>query len=192
MSCARALAAGLAAAVLLAGCGSDPQSPPDVGAAGPPGRLVALELPDQGVTVRVPSAWEREEVAPGGPLLAKLTSGRSTIALWRYPRTEPLPRTKADLEATRDSLVAAVLAREPTFSVTSTRVLRGTKRRGVEIIGAGPNQGSERRTRSLHLLGEGGEVVLDQYAPSEQFATVDGDVFRTVAASLRITGPPAA
>lgn len=177
----------LAAALLAAGCGSEPQPPPDVGTPGPPGPLTELDFAEQGVRLQVPSAWKLERGAPDGPLLAKLTSGRATIAVWRYARTEPLPRTKNDLEATKDSLVAAVKTRDPEYAVTSTRILQGQTRRGVELIGTGKNSGFERRARSLHLFGDGAEVVLDQYATPEQFATVDGGVFRAVAQSLRVS-----
>lgn len=176
----------LAAALLTAGCGSEPQEPPDVGIPGPPGALIELDFAEQGVRLQVPSAWKLERGTEEGPLLATLTSGRATIAVWRYPRTEPLPRTTKDLEATKDSLIAAVKTRDPEYAVTSSRILRGQTRRGVELIGTGKNSGFERRGRSLHLFGGGAEVVLDQYATPEQFPAVDGDVFRSVAQSLRV------
>lgn len=177
----------LAAALLAAGCGSEPQQAPDVGTPGPPGALIELTFGSQGVRLQVPSAWKLEPNTSGdGPLLATLTSGRATIAIWRYPRTEPLPRTTQDLEATKDSLIAAVKTRDPGYAVTSSRILRGQTRRGVELIGTGKNSGFERRGRSLHLFGGGAEVVLDQYATPEQFPAVDGDVFRAVAQSLRV------
>lgn len=178
----------LAAAMLAAGCGSEPQSPPDVGTPGPPGPLLPLTL-SQGVVLDIPGAWKLEQGQPEGPLLTTLTSGRATIAVWYYPRTEPLPRTRSDLEATRDSLVAAIKTRDPEFSVTSTRILRDASRRGVEVIGTGTNSGFPRRTRSLHLFGAGAEVVLDMYATPDQFAAVDGDVFRDVGRSLRVRTP---
>lgn len=181
----------VAAALVVSGCGSDPQRPPDVGTPGPPGALTALDLPQQGVKLQVPGAWKSEPAPAGGPLLATYTSGRATIAVWRYPRTEPLPKTKSDLEATRDSLVAAVKARDPQYTVNSTRILRGSSRRGVEIIGTGTNSGFPRRARSLHLFGGGAEVVLDQYTTPDFFAQIDGDVFRDVASSLRVTAPTA-
>jgi hypothetical protein len=176
----------LAVTLVWAGCGSEPQQPPDVGTPGPPGALLELAFAEQGVRLDVPSAWKLERGTGDGPLLATLTSGRATIAIWRYPRTEPLPRTTKDLEATKDSLIAAVKTRDPGFAVTSSRILRGQTRRGVELIGTGENSGFDRRARSLHLFGGGAEVVLDQYATPAQFATVDGDVFRAVAQSLRV------
>ncbi len=181
----------VAAALVAAGCGSEPQRPPDVGTPGPPGPLLPLTFGSLGVSLEIPGAWKLEQGPADGPLLAKITSGRATIALWRYPRTEPLPTTRSDLEATRDSLVAAVKTRDPEYSVTSTRILRNGSRRGVEIIGTGSNSGFPRRARSVHLFAGGAEVVLDQYATPEQFATVDGDVFRDVARSLRVRQPSA-
>lgn len=176
----------LAAALCAAGCGSAPQDPPDVGTPGPPGPLTELNFAEQGVRLRVPGAWKLTRGPADGPLLATLTSGRATIALWRYPRTEPLPRTTKDLEATKDALIAAVKTRDPEYGVTSSRILRGQSRRGVELIGTGRNAGFERRGRSLHLFGGGAEVVLDQYATPKQFPAVDADVFRAVAQSLRV------
>lgn len=187
MVTARILAV-LAAALVGAGCGSEPQRPPDVGTPQPPGQFVEFTAPAQGVRMLVPGAWTIEQ-GTDGVLVAKLTSGRATIAVWRYPRTEPLPRTRSDLEATRDSLVAAVKARDPAFTVTSTRIIRTSTRRGVEIIGTGTNSGFPRRVRSLHLFRADAEIVLDQYATPEQFATVDDDVFRDVERSLRVTRP---
>jgi hypothetical protein len=176
----------LAAALLAAGCGSEPQEPPDVGTPGPPGALTELEFDEEGVRLQVPSAWKLQRGPEEGPLLATLTSGRATIAVWRYPRTEPLPRTTKDLEATKDSLIAAVTTRDPEYAVTASRILRGQTRRGVELIGTGTNSGFERRARSLHLFGGGAEVVLDQYATAEEFPSLDADVFRVVAQSLRV------
>lgn len=179
----------VAAALLAAGCGSDPQRPPDVGAAGPPGPLLPFSSATQGILLDIPGAWKLEQGPPEGPLVVQMTSGRATIAVWRYPRSEPLPRTRTDLEATSDSLVAAIKTRDPEYAVTSTRILRDASRRGVEVIGTGTNSGFPRRMRSLHLFGAGAEVVLDMYTTPEQFATVDGDVFREVARSLRIRTP---
>lgn len=186
----RALILALVAAALVAtGCGSDPQPVPDVGTPQPPGAFVEYTNAGQGIRLRIPGAWTVEQGPEGGQLVVTLTSGRATIAVWRYPRSEPLPTTQSDLQATRDSLIAAVKTRDPAFTVESSRILRTSTRRGVELVGTGTNSGFPRRVRSLHLYRAGSEVVLDQYATPEQFPTVDDGVFVDVARSLRVTTP---
>ncbi len=43
----------------------------------------------------------------------RCSSGRATVAVWRYPRTEPLPRSAEDLRRARRTLLAAAQAARP-------------------------------------------------------------------------------
>ena len=64
---------------------------------------------------------------------------------------------------------------------------RGLK--GVEIVGQGSNQGERRTVRSLHAYGNGLEVVVDAFAPVNEFARVDEQTFGPVTRSLRMFRP---
>jgi hypothetical protein len=76
---------------LAAGCGEDRTDPPDVTTPVTPAGTAAASYPDQGVTFAAPGGWR---VRPGQPpLVATVQSGTATIAIWRYPRSERLPRT---------------------------------------------------------------------------------------------------
>ena len=96
-----------------AGCGATRQRAPDTATAQPPAG-------------RPPRAGRERRAPPRAPVAGRgragrrrrcsaLSSGRATVTLWRYPRTQPLPRSAAALrQATRD-LLAATRARDPTL-----------------------------------------------------------------------------
>ena len=112
--------------------------------------------------------------------------GDAQIAVWRYARSEPLPETRSQLHAARLALVAQVERRDPTFELTSSRLVMKPGVRAVELVGQGTNAGERRSVRSLHAYARGHEVVLDAFAPPEDFARVDEQTFAPVARSLRL------
>jgi hypothetical protein len=173
---------GLIAAVLLAGCGNSRTPPPDTGLIPAPKAFRDVKFP--GVSLRAPSNWRS---FPGtAPQVATIAIGDAQIAIWRYARSEPLPETRSQLHAARQALVAQVERRDPTFELTSSRLVMKRGLRGVEIVGQGTNAGQRRSVRSLHAYGDGHEVVVDAFAPPKHFARVDEQTFAKVARSLRL------
>ncbi len=181
-----------AVAVLLTGCGNDRTPVADLSLIPAPTTFRATPLLAQGVQFRSPANWR---VADGeGTHLATVAAGDAQVAIHRYPREEPLPETRAQLAAARQALVAQIESTDPTFKLTSTRLIVKRGFRGVEVVGVGTNLANasiERSMRSLHVYGHGGEVVMDAFAPPPQFARVDRQVFGPMARSLRLSAPRA-
>jgi hypothetical protein len=177
-------------AVLLGGCGNDRTPVPELGLIPAPKDFRDTEFKAQGVQFRAPTNWRVVDGEP--PHLATVAIGDAQIGIWRYPRSEPLPETRAQLAAARQALVAQIESRDPTFKLTSTRLVVKPGFRGVEVVGVGSNlaNGSiQRSMRSLHAYGHGGEVVMDAFAPPRDFARVDEQTFAPMARSLRLTPP---
>src|SRR3712207_4957046 len=122
----RSLVAPLAAALLLAGCGRERIEPPDTVRPAAPAGTGTEAFPKDGLFLERPGNWPFRPGRP--PLVASTSNGTATVALWRYLRSEPLPREGDALETAQASLEAAVKARDSTFR------LDGSKR--VEIDGA--------------------------------------------------------
>jgi hypothetical protein len=177
----------LAAAGLVAGCGNDVTQPANIREIGPPGGFRDARFPEHGIVLSAPAGWRT--VAGRDPQVATIATGDAQIAIWRYPRSEPLPGTRAELQTARDELVRAVKSRDSAFDVASTRVVVKEGLRAVEIVGTGTNQGSRRKVRSLHAYGRGAEVVIDAFAPVEDFARVDKQTFGPVTRSLKLRKP---
>ena len=176
---------GLAAAVVLAGCGNARTSPPDTGRILAPTTFRDVKYPAQGISLRAPANWR---IFPGaGSQVATIAIGDGQIAIWRYERSEPVPETRSQLKAARKALVAQVERRDPTFEVTSSRLVVKPGTRAVELVGQATNQGQRRSVRSLHAYRQGVEVVVDAFAPPEDFARVDEETFGPVTRSLRLS-----
>ncbi len=178
------------AAVLLAGCGNERTPVPELGLIPTPKGFRDAVFKAQGVQFRVPTNWR---VVPGRETqLATVAVGDAQIGIWRYERTEPLPETRAQLAAARQALVAQIESRDPTFKLTSTRLVLKPGFRGVEVVGIGTNltnRSIQRSMRSLHAYGHGQEVVMDAFAPPREFARVDEQAFGPIARSLRLSAP---
>jgi hypothetical protein len=182
----RALIA-IAAAVALAGCGNDRTAPPDIGRIPAPKAFRAATFARDGVSFRAPTNWR---IIPGtAPQIATVAVGDAQIAVWRYPRTEPLPETRDQLQAARVALLAQVRNRDATFRLRSSRVVMKDRLRGVELVASVTNQGQRRRVRSLHAYGKGAEVVVDAFAPPKVFRRVDRQTFGPVTRSLKLRAP---
>ncbi|MEA2154379.1 MAG: hypothetical protein QOE11_519 [Solirubrobacteraceae bacterium] len=184
--CDPALAA-IGAAALLAGCGNDRTKPPDIGRIPAPAGFRDQTFIKQGVFFRAPRNWR--VIEGDAPQLATVAIGDAQIAVWRYPRTEPLPQTRDQLKAARKALIAQVQSRDPTFTLTSSRLVLKPGLRAVELIGSATNQGQRRLVRSLHAYGRKAEVVVDAFAPPRDFARVDEQTFAPVARSLKLGEP---
>lgn len=174
-------------AVALAGCGNEPSKPPTVTAPKQAFGWLDFDVPAQGVKFQRPSAWR---MTPGDPpLLATMSSGLVTISVWRYPRNEALPETLAELTVAKDALVAAAQARDPSFEVIKAKGTRAAHHPAVVIIGDETVAGEPRRVRSTHIYAASSEVVIDAFAPADQYAVVEDPIIRTLVRSFQITNP---
>jgi len=177
----------IAAALVLAGCGNARTPPPDIGRIPAPAAFRDAIFAEQGVFFRAPTNWR---IVPGAaPQVATVAVGDAQIAVWRYPRSEPLPETPDQLKAASQALVAQVRSRDPTFRLTSSRLVLKPGLRGVVLVGSATNQGQRRRLRSLHAYGRGAEIVVDAFAPPQEFSRVDEQTFAPVARSLKLRAP---
>jgi hypothetical protein len=175
--------------VLAAGCGNAATRVPDVSIPAAPRHWVPANPPG-GVHLRIPSNWDKQPAT--GPMIAAVFSGRATVALWRYPRSEPLPSGAATLRAAEKALVATVRRRDPTFRLAAARTVRVGGARAVELLGTETINGRRVRVRSTHVYAGGSELVIDAYAPPARFAALDRSVFVPLTESVRIDPAPAA
>jgi hypothetical protein len=177
-------------AAVLGGCGNERTPVPDLGVVPAPKAFREAFFDEQGVRFKAPTNWR---VVPGeSPQVATVGIGTAQIAVWRYPRTEPLPETRAQLNAAREALVAQIESRDPTFKLTSTRLVVKPGIRAVEVVGTGANltnSDAQRSMRSLHAYGRGAEVVMDAFAPPRDFTRIDEQTFGPVSRSLKLRPP---
>ncbi len=177
----------VAAGALLAGCGNDRTASPNIGRIPAPTGFRDQVFIKDGIFFRAPRNWR--VIEGDAPQVATIAIGDARVAVWRYRRTEPLPETRAQLQAALKALVAQVQIRDPTFKLSSSRIVVKEGLRGVELIGDATNQGLRRRVRSLHAYGGRAEVVVDAFAPPADFARVDEQTFGPVARSLKLGEP---
>lgn len=177
----------LLAALLAAGCGEERTRVPDVAHALPPAGFTPFAVPGTGVSFDRPKNWI--ELDPAPPLAGGVRSRTATVAVWRYPRAEPLPRGRSALDQARARLLDRVRARNPTFAVRTSVVTHLGGARGIELTGRQRIGGFTYDVRSAHLFKARAEVVIDAYAPPADFARVDATVFEPLLRSLRVTKP---
>ena len=181
------LLATVLAALTAAGCGSERLATPDLQRPAEPGPATRATFPAAGLIFDRPSAWR---FTPGTePLVTSGGSGTAVVAVWRYPRSEPLPRERPALEDAQDTLESALTARDPTFELTSSRITEADGAPAIEVEGLQTIAGQRRRVRSLHAYAKGAEVVVDAYAADQDFGTMDRKVFRPLMRSLKIDPP---
>ena len=172
-----------------AGCGRERIQPPDTVRPAPPVGTAPEAFPQAGLFLDRPGNWP---FRPGrAPLVASASSGTATVALWRYERSEPLPREDEALEDAQAALEEAVKTRDPSFALEGSKRVEVDGAPGIELRGTETIAGRRRRVRSTHVYAKGAEVVLDAYAPAEEFERVDREVFEPIVRSLKID-PPAA
>jgi hypothetical protein len=177
----------VAAAAGAAGCGNERQAPPDVTTPGPPLGTTQQSFPAAGLRFQAPSGWT---ITPGAaPLVVTITTGQATLAVYRYPRAETLPSSKAELEGALDALVAAAKTRDPTFQEIKRNTLEVDGKPAVQVRGTETVDGQPRVVRSTHVYADGAEVVVDAFAPAKDFRRVDAQAFRGVLRSLDISKP---
>jgi len=176
-----------AAALAGAGCGNTRTQPPDIEHPDPPLRSQVVDYGDAGVAFTAPANWQ--SLPADGPLVGGIRNKTATVAVWRYPRTEPLPATKRALEEVRGLLEARIELRNPTFQIRTSRLRRRGGATGIEVVGSQTIAGLPYDVRSSHLFKAGAEVVVDAYAPPGDFKRVDRTVFKPLLKSLKVTSP---
>jgi hypothetical protein len=182
-----ATACTVSAVVTLTGCGRDRIEPPETLRPAPPAGSAPESFPQAGVRLDRPGNWPFAAGRP--PLVASASSGTATVALWRYLRSEPLPRGGSQLDDAETALEGAAKTRDPTFALDETKRLRVDGEPAIQLLGDETVAGQKRRVRSTHVYAEGAEIVLDAYAPANEFARLDRDVFAPMIRSLRIGAP---
>lgn len=176
-----------AVAGLAAGCGGDSSPTTSTPAAVP---NAGGSYPQQGIRFTPPEGWS---VAEGsGSLVATVQAGTSTVAVWRFPRTERLPETKSDLKAARDGLLAAARKHDSTFNEIKTAPTTVAGNPAVQIRARETIAGQPRTVRSTHIYAAGSEIVVQAYSEAGTFRKVDADVFRPLLRSLQIKRPGSA
>ncbi len=184
-----ALLALLAAGVLAAGCGNARTPPPDADTPGSPFGFSQRKIDDAGLALRVPNGWRVTEGSP--PQVIASSTGTAVLSVWRYPRSEPLPASEAELQAALDNLTDAAKARDPGLRVRDSEVTEIDDRPAVEIVAKGTIAGRERVVHSVHVYAFDSEYVIDAYARPRDFGRVDEEVFEEVLESIELSEPVA-
>jgi len=112
----------IGAAMTLLGCSDARVAAPDITTPRPPDGTHPTAYPAAGVSLQVPNSWRAEQGT--SPLVASIASGTATVAIWRYPRTEPLPKKPKTLRAAKDALVGAAHKRDRTLRISRAAVVR--------------------------------------------------------------------
>jgi hypothetical protein len=115
-----------------------------------------------------------------------ISTGEATIAIYRYPRSEKTPRTRAELTQALELLAGAAKARDSTFKELKRARLRVDGHPAVQLRGNETIVGRPRVVRSTHIYVPGAEVVVDAFAPEQDFRRVDAQVFRPLLRSVRV------
>jgi hypothetical protein len=173
-------------AALVAGCGSD--SPSTKAPAG--GTPTAANYPAQGVSFKPPAGWSLG--AGKGALVATVQAGEATVAVWRYPRSQALPESDAELRAARDALLDVAAKRDKTFTVIKTAPTTIAGEPAVQIRAKEMIAGQPRTVRSTHIYAHGAEYVIDAYADYDHFRRIDKQVFRPLLRTLQVSKPQGA
>jgi hypothetical protein len=174
----------LLAAAGLTACGTSRPSPPDVTSPQPPEGTRFVAYPASRLSLVIPANWRAEQGKQ--PLVVSVASGTALMAIWRYPRTEPLPRTPRALRAAKDALVEAAKKRDKTLKVRTAKVIRVHGRPALEIVGTETVGGELRMVRSTHLFRDRSEIVVEGLAPPQLFASLDPSVFAPALRSLKV------
>ena len=183
------LAAGLvlAAALPAGGCGNERQPPPDVLEPAKPTGLSVVRLSRNGVRFLAPSNWI---VRPGAkPLVATVSSGEATVAVWAYERSEKLPKSGKDLSGARARLISAVRKRDRTARIVGATRIHIGKIPGIELIALERVGRERRKVRSTHLYHQGFEIVVDAFAPPRSYNRVNRQVFTPLLKTLQLGTP---
>jgi hypothetical protein len=183
----------IASAALVAGCGNSRTTVPSLTQPARPNGFRQLIYPDAAVEFDVPRDWLVSASTRRLPLVATVTSGEATVALWRYLTPRPAPGTQsgsvaARLSAARAALIASAKARDPRLQVLHTRTETLLGLPAVVVRATERIAGSLRRVRSIHIFAPGSELVIEEYAPPDMFHAIDQAVFSKLDRSLSLIG----
>jgi hypothetical protein len=170
---------------LLTGCGNSRTPVPNLVKPAAADGTRTLTYRKAGLSFRVPRRWS--VASQQAPLVTVVSSGPAVVAVWRYPRSQAVPTTAAELARARRSLVAAVRARQPALQVIRASIARAGGTGAIELDAVERTTGQPRRVRSVHVFGYGAEVVLEESAPAGVFHAVDHDVFSPLTQSLTVS-----
>ena len=171
----------------VAGCGNQQQRPPAVGPPAQPNATTPVAFDRDGVRFAAPGGWHVQSGT--APLVATVQSGTAMIAVWRYPRTEPLPASREQLTQARDLLLQAARARDATFKPLKSALTRLGSHPAIQVRGTETISGQPRMVRSTHVYAFGAEVVVDAYAPADVFGRIDRAAFVPLVRSLKLRAP---
>jgi hypothetical protein len=174
----------LCACTVLVGCGNSRTRPPDLSIPATPDGFSHTSYPAAGLRFNAPRDWRN--IPGNSPQVVILQSGLATVAVWRYPRDGPLPHSRASLKTALHSLLAQVATRDPTFRRQGAAVVDVADHGAIQIRGLETIDGLRREVRSTHLFVNRSEVVIDAFAPPNQFTRVDTQVFHPLLRSLRV------
>lgn len=174
-------------AIAPAGCGAHRAKVPDVARPQLSTGSRLVFFPAAGLRFAAPMNWQ--SIAGAAPLVATITSGEAVIAVWRYPRAEPLPRGRAALRQARKRLIAAARARDATLKLMQARTLRLSGAPAVAIFADEQISGQARRVVSTHVFAHGAEIVFDAYAPVADFALANSTAFLPLLRSVHVARP---
>lgn len=177
-----AVAVSAVAALGVTACGSSSDDETATTSAADSGAF-----PTQGVSFTPPADWSVNQ--GNGHLVATAQAGRATVAVWRYPRSETLPKTKLELQAARDALVKASKKRDTSFVQIKTAATEVAGQPAVQIRAKERIAGQPRTVRSTHIYAHGAEYVIDAYSDADSFRAVDAKVFRPLLRSLHVSAP---
>ncbi|WP_372789755.1 hypothetical protein [Paraconexibacter sp.] len=183
------LLAALALAAAAPGCGNERAPVPETPLPGVRLGDNPLDDPKAGYSLIAPAGWTVTSGQP--PEVTTIASGAAIVSLLRYPRTETLPRTKAELDRAMADLIAAAKARDPSFTVIRSARTRVDGKPAVEIRATETIAGVPRTVRSAHVYAHGAEFVVDMYAPNDDFRRIDALYFRPLLRSLELRAPTA-
>jgi hypothetical protein len=172
--------------VLLAGCGEERTQPIDTAHPDAPAGERTVTLDDAGLTFTAPANWQ--SLPPAPPLEGGISSKTGVVAIWRYPRTEPLPANRRQLARAERRLVERIQERSATFALRSSELTEYDDARAIVVTGRQTIAGNPYDVRSTHVFHDGAEIVLDAYAPPEDFERIDDGVFVPLLDSLTV-GP---
>jgi len=184
-----AACAVLALAAGAPGCGNERTPVPETTVPGV--RLGDNPLDDArgGYRLIAPAGWT---VAGGeAPLVSTISSGSAIVSIFRYPRSEPLPKGREALDRATSDLLAAAKARDPSFVALRSSRVKVDGQPAVQVRGSETVAGLPRTVRSTHVYAFGGELVIDMLAPAPEFKRIDALYFRPLLRSLELRAPTA-
>lgn len=146
-----------------------------------------VRFPEAGLRFALPVGWLRN--AGPAPLVVSVSSGPATVAVWRYPREDPLPGGELAVAGARRALLAAARARDPSLEVTASRATTLDGHPAVEVLATGDVDGRRRALRSTHIYAFGAEIVVDAYAPKRSVKFLEDRVLTPLLRSLQVERP---